>query len=542
VARYDVDAIFANRWAGHIVCYCDSCKNEFRRATGLEAPPDRDAPGWAEFQRWRTDRLFEVWDTWDTAVQKVKPDAWCLMNHGGAHSVEMTRIGERAAMVAADRQGRRGAALPPWLAGWNAMVFRSVMGERPVAGITSIAIDDDVHRWKDSVQTASELRVWTLECIAHGMRPWFVKFSGTIHDHRWVPVVEQLYSWHAVNERFLSNRRNLARVGVVWSPQTSAAVGTERTEASQFGMAQALVEARIPFEMVYEQLFDREQVKQFKVLILPNIAALSDQQCDRLRQFVQQGGSLVATFETSLYDETGHQRGDFALADLFGVRNSGNTRTFVKNAYMRFEHDTKHTILRGFEDAGRMINTIGYVDVQPAADFAPAPLTRIPSYPDLPMEDVFPRETRTDIGEVFLREVGGGRVAYFPGDIDRTFWEILHPDHGRILANVVRWALNEPDVVNAEGPGVVNVCAWEGADYIAIHLVNLTNPMMMRGPIRDTYPVGTQHVTVQIPPGRSPRKVRLLVSGADARHTVSIRRLHLTVPSIDDHELIAIEF
>ena len=109
-----------------------------------------------------------------------------------------------------------------------------------------------------------------------------------------------------------------------------------------------------------------------------------------------------------------------------------------------------------------MINTIGYVDVQPTAKFVPPPLTRIPSYPDLPMEDVFPREAQTDIAEVYFREVGAGRVAYFPGDVDSTFWEILDPDHGRILANTVRWALNEPDVVSVRGQGVLDVSAWEG--------------------------------------------------------------------------------
>ena len=327
-------------------------------------------------------------------MQKVKPDAWCLMNQGNVHHSEMTRIGQRAAMVAADRQGRKGATVPPWLAGWNAMVFRSVMGDKPVAGITSVAIDDDEHRWKDSVQSAAELRVWTLECIAHDMRPWFVKFSGTIYDRRWIPVVEELYVWHAANERFLTDRCSLARVGVVWSPQTSMTMGSNKAEASQFGIAHALVEARIPFDMVYEQLLDRAHVDRYKLLILPNIVALSDAQCEQLRQFVQRGGSLVATFETSLYDETGKKRSNLGLADLFGVSYAGKTEPFVKNSYVHFEHDTRHPILAGFENAGRMINTIGYVDVQPAAKFAPPPLTRIPSYPDLPMEDVFPRKPR----------------------------------------------------------------------------------------------------------------------------------------------------
>ena len=84
-------------------------------------------------------------------------------------------------MVAADRQGRNAAAMPPWAAGWNAKVFRSVMGERPVAGISSVG-NDDAHRWKDSVQSPAELGLWILECIANGMRPWVVKFCGTLYD------------------------------------------------------------------------------------------------------------------------------------------------------------------------------------------------------------------------------------------------------------------------------------------------------------------------------------------------------------------------
>ncbi len=88
VSRYDVDAIFANRWSGHITCYCDSCKSEFKKASGLEAPRNRQQPGWDEFQRWRQARLFEVWDAWDAAVRKVKPEACCLMNMGGANRSE----------------------------------------------------------------------------------------------------------------------------------------------------------------------------------------------------------------------------------------------------------------------------------------------------------------------------------------------------------------------------------------------------------------------------------------------------------------------
>jgi Hypothetical glycosyl hydrolase 6/Beta-galactosidase trimerisation domain len=540
-AKYAVDAFFANRWAGHIVCYCDSCKSEFKKAAGFDVPLSSQQPGWVEFERWRRERLFQVWDTWDAAVHEVNPAVCCLMNKGGVHESEMTQIGQRAQMVAADRQGRNAAVVPPWMAGWNAKVFRSVMGDKPVAGITSVG-NDDAHRWKDSVQSAAELRLWTLECIANGMRPWVVKFCGTLYDRRWVPVVEDIYQWHAENERFLADRRSLARVAVVWSPQTSAATGNASTEASQMGVYHALVEGRIPFDMVYDQLLNADHLDRFKLLILPSISALSGDQCQQFRQFVERGGSVVATFETSLYDETCKKRNDFARADLFGVKYGGKTEPFVKNSYINIEHDTRHPILQGFDNAGRMINSVGYVDVKPTAEFGSPPLTRVPSYPDLPMEDVYPRDAKTDVAEVYMREVGKGRIAYFPGDIDRTFWEILDPDHGRLIANVARWALDEPDVVRVSGPGVLDINFWENKDSLSLHLVNLTNPMMMKGPIRELYPIGPQRVQLKLPPDRTPRDVRLLVSKGDPKIIVADRLLTLTIPSISDHELVAVLF
>ncbi len=94
-------------------------------------------------------------------------------------------------------------------------------------------------------------------------------------------MVEDLYGWHYRNERYLRNEEPLARVAMVYSQQT-AQYSTAATQARQkvedhtLGYYQALIEARIPFEMVHDRLLDAEHIDPFQVLILPNIAALSD--------------------------------------------------------------------------------------------------------------------------------------------------------------------------------------------------------------------------------------------------------------------------
>ena len=122
----------------------------------------------------------------------------------------------------------------------------------------------------------------------------------------------------------------MARVGLVYSQQSARFYGgeqaREKIDEPALGFYEALVEARIPFEMVHDRCLDAEHLAPFRTLILPNIAALSDGQCASLRAFVERGGGLVATYETSLYDEWGVRRKDFGLASLFGASYAASSR------------------------------------------------------------------------------------------------------------------------------------------------------------------------------------------------------------------------
>jgi len=129
------------------------------------------------------------------------------------------------------------------------------------------------------------------------------------------------------------------------------------------------------------------------------------------------------------------------------------------------------------------------------------------------MEMVYPRQPKTDIAEVYLRDLGKSRIVYFPWDIDRTFWEVLAMDHGRLLRNAAEWAANEEKPVTVTGAGILDVTVWRQKESMTVHLVNLTNPMMMKGPFREIFPVGAQKVKVRLPQGRKVRKVQLLVTG-----------------------------
>jgi hypothetical protein len=240
------------------------------------------------------------------------------------------------------------------------------------------------------------------------------------------------------------------------------------------------------------------------------------------------------------------QRKDFGLASLFGASFGGKKEGPMLNSYLTLMKDPAtgqyHPLLAGLEDAGRTINGINRVQVVSADSGAYSPLVVIPTYPDLPMEECIPLPETTHDAGVFARNVGRGRVVYFPWDIDYTFWQVLDVDHAKLLRNAVLWATNEPPPLSIEGKGILDVSIWGQKNSITAHLVNLTNPMMMKGPVREVIPISNQKVTIRAPrSGRRVTKARLLVSGRDIPFREEGDAVVVAVPTIGINEVIALD-
>ena len=421
------------------------------------------------------------------------------------------------------------------------------MGVKPLIGIFSVGLED-APRWKDSVNTTPEIKIWSADGVANGMLPCFVKFGATPIDKRWFAGVEEMYNGYHRSEKYLRNTAPIARIAMVISETPNLSYGHQPWQQDNAfhvnGMYHSLVEGRMPFEMINTSVLDAEHLKPFKLLILANTALLSDEQCDQLKKFVESGGSLLATYESSLYDEKGKQRTDFGLADTFGVSYAGGVEGQMQNSYLRLRSDsvTKkfHPILEGLEDATRIINGNYRVKVTPKATGFPSPVTLVQTYPDLPMEDVYTRVPDSDTREIYLREVGKGRVAYITWDIDRAFWQYMALDHGRLLNNTIKWTLNEEPVVTVKGPGMIETTAWRQKQSMTVHLVNFTNPMMMKGPFRELIPVNAD-VSIKIPANTKVTGVQLLLSQQKPKYEIKNGNVILSITGITDHEIVALD-
>lgn len=571
IERSHPEGVTDNSWSGlerSRICHCRWCASRFRAAAGLPLPrlADWNDDAYRRWIEWSYARRIEIWDANNRVTMEAGgPDClWVGMNAGditaqSERSRDMAAICRRARIIMLDSQTRGpgrsfhdnadAGTLIHGLLGWDKLVPESTAlygAGRPSFRVAS--------------KPEPEVRMWAVEGFAGGIQPWWHHIGAAHDDRRQYRTAEALFAWHEAHQEYLVDREPVASVGVVWSQRNSDFYGRDAAEdrvaLPYRGVVGALVEARIPYLPVHVD--DIGSRRDLRLLVLPNVASMSDAQCVGVRRFVQAGGSVLATGETSRYDEWGDPRPDLALGDLLGARATGSHHGSTDAADPRWESSARHTylrlpessgprhpVLRGFEETG-ILPFGGRIEVVEAASGTEVLATYVPPFPIYPPETSWMRQPVTSLPALIVNSAaGGGRLVYLTADLDRCFGRDNLPDHANLLANVVRWAVGDALPLEVEGRGFIDCHLYRqearGRARLVLHLVNLTNPGAWRAPVSELIPVGPLRVRVRDNDGLAPTTARLLVRGT----AVPVKDVDgwwtVEVTSVTDHEVLALE-
>lgn len=536
-SRYDVDCFYTNGWPplGMLPeCYCAVCS---------KLPPSGTPAYWDAFN----DRVFELWQKYDAIAKEKKPDAFFFANMGGnvRGGPNLERLGKIAAWFQADNQGRSSENPAVWGCSLQGRVCNAIMNGKFAANVTA-AYSTGTVTWRNGSKNPDEARMWLNETLASGMVPYYHFVGaedGLGEDRRWQKVGTDYFQWSAKHDAHLQGRRSIANIAVVFGQSTQLLYPGPKTERSRAfmrdttnGLYDALLRGRFAFDFVHEDRLEPERIGKYRALLLPNVAMLSDRQCDQLRDYVKAGGSLMASFETGHFDEKLKRRADSGIADIFGIATAGEVIGTRGNAYYgRIER--QHEILNGFTDTNWIA---GAQNRAPLKRVDEAVLTVVPGFVRYPPELAYPPVNRTEEPAVVLRESGSSRLAWFPGDIERTYWLTGHGDLLRLLNNTIGWLTRGERVVDVSGDGLVEMFAWETAPGYAIHLLNYTNPNADHGWMQAVYPLGSQAVRMQLPAGVHVKSVELLRGGGTIPFHLDGQVLRFTIPRVEDYEVAAI--
>ena len=354
---------------------------------------------------WRVfnDRVFELWSKYDAIAKEKKPDSFFFANLGGnVHAgPNLDRLGKLAVWFQADNQGRTYDDPAVWGCTLQGRVCNAVLDGKFAANVTA-AYSTGIVRWRNASKNPAEAKMWMNETLAGGMALYY-HFIGSEdgfgEDRRWQKVGADYFRWTAKHDAHLTTRRSIANIGVVMGQSTqllypgpATAHSRQYMRETTHGLYETLLSGRFAFDFVHEDRLEPERLSKYRALLLPNIAMLSDRQCQQIRDYVQSGGSIMASFETGLYDENLKPRADFGLADLLGISKAGDVVGTNGNAYYgRIER--QHPILEGFTNTNWIPGAQNRVPLKPVAEPV---LTVVPGFVQYPPELAYPPVSHTD--------------------------------------------------------------------------------------------------------------------------------------------------
>jgi hypothetical protein len=299
----------------------------------------------------------------------------------------------------------------------------------------------------------------------------------------------QYISFYRTNREFFIGTKDASTVAVLRS-YPSIAYHNAQAQLSAILIEQALIQSRIPFDLVFDEHL--AHLSKYKVVILPDSECLSDQQLVAIRQFVEKGGGLLATGESGLYDEWRRVR-----------------------------------IQPGLE---------GLIDGQPRAEAYQERVVGAEAAPRLPVR----------------KEYGQGRAVYFPTvafdgpmpeaepyfSITNRFWK--RPKNWPEISDAIRWTAQGSLPVEISGPPflVANLVAQLDKQRMMLHLVNYN--------ARNSPSIKSVDVTCQLPAGTTAKEVKLispdLTNAEILKASNGGPRVSFTVPEVKTYAVLVLSW
>jgi hypothetical protein len=250
----------------------------------------------------------------------------------------------------------------------------------------------------------------------------FNQTIGYAGNNPLAPEMLEYIAFYRKNRELFLETEDVAAVAVLRS-YPSIAYHHSRVQLSAILVEQALIEDKIPFDLVFDEHL--AGLDKYRVLVLPDSECLSDSQLESIRRYVESGGGLVAIGQAGLYDDWRRLRVQPGLYPLVASQPPAK----------EYEETVERGALRGAavrRDHGR-----GRVAYVPEIEF------------DGPLPEAEP---------------------YF--NIGNRFWK--RPRNWREIAEAIRWAARDEMPVRIGGPSwlVANLVSQPAKNSMLLHLVN----------------------------------------------------------------------
>lgn len=557
VQRYQPDAIWLGglAWQFQEACYCPSCRRAFSRwSEGAAIPTDVACIDALRFRRWRLGQQRALLSHIAARLRAVRPSIALVAS--GAYSAALPE----APLEQLDYLSAQ------YMAGVADPLTLSFEGRYlATTGARFELLSLRTQNWSDwTLRPLPALEVECATILANGGR--CVIGDRPYPDGSLEPAVYGTiggtYEFVQAREAYCRDAEPVPYVAILHSATTYWGKAPLDHDAAALlpirGAHKMLLESGVHVQILNEETLLRDGGR-YAAMILPDQAYLSRHTLAALVRYVEEGGGLIASYQTAFWDEERQRYQDPPLAHVFGVTYAG-----------AWPHASPHATGYLQPGAGFLVGTaIHEMPLQVPAPFAlvqaPAestlcrlrhplapPLPAAGGQPDIATDQSPPPGAETMHPAVTLNRFGQGRAVLIAGEIFGAYARSNAPDLKYVVARCLELVVpRERRLITLEAPPSVEVSLWRqpadeggaGLPYrYVVHLVNYHAEKTTTGaPMIESVPV-LRGVQVLLRVEREPRRVTQQPEGEPLEWTSEADRIVVVVPRLHVHSCLVVEF
>ncbi|ABM80179.1 alpha-amylase family protein [Hyperthermus butylicus] len=467
-------------------CYCRWCRKRFRREHGYDMPvePDWSDNRWRMLWDWRYRVVVGALARLAAEAKAARRDAVVMYNsHPAGWAGRANRVVEmaRGILDAVFAECSEADHQPPGFIAEMVKLSRAMAGE----GVAIFASRNAFYSLRPPHPAPPPLlRQGLREAFIAGGNPWVLVFSSQlIQRPESLKPIEEVFREHELLEEYLDGAEPVRYAAIIVSNTVRDHYGRlspERYVDEVRGFYYALQHSHIHVEYLLDQDAVGEALSKYKVVVLADTACVSNELLRALENHVEAGGGVIATFQTSLYNDDCLPAGGLLAESILGARLAGEP---VSRDWSYLIPARKHPVLEGIDGPiplgdirydlprGKELGSI--VPVEAARD------AEVPAYIGEPAyryghEYTLGRSTpplgySTSLPGIVVN----GKAIYYPWRLGSHYWHTGHPDYQKLIANSIRYAGGNPPL-EAEAPETVIVEPWKQGERLVIHLLNYT--------------------------------------------------------------------
>jgi hypothetical protein len=546
VQHYPVAGIYFDiAWRGN--CFCQYCKKQFVQQFGYELPdsPFADKKHKHDYIHGiRIQGIRQALQAVTAAIKSVRdlPIIFNMVEANKRYSRHCLMEFAAGALVAEINNCDYLDIMMRVKAG--AAFHRAIWCYCPVSGRDQLVTQDDI-----------DTKISALVEIAHGGTPIVETIRAYLHDDSGIPQLNQVFSFMQKNENLFYDFTPVRWLALHCSTQTALEYGiydsrSNDTERGNWdntyfsGAFSALTYAHHPFNVILDQDIQSGELEKYQVIFLPNVACLSKNQIDAIKKFVWSGGGLIATYETSLFDEKGRRRDNFGLADIFQVSYLGSdndafhSSSYMEGPYLRVcnEHPVAAEIRIGKKIAYAKANHPFVRVSEPAKSSLVADIY----YAD---QGEFGKPLSFPGGNppaVIAGNYGKGRFVYMPAALDYAYAKIGFQLIRQLMDNSVRFLVQNRLLIKTDAPSSVALNLTEFKDRKLLHLLNFSGSTLNKDKARleSIVPIYNIHFSIAETAGKKLKKVSRLIGATDLDFTSGQGYCHFTLSELAEYECL----